>query len=89
MSAGHDATRMRLDGFEGRVAVVTGGARGIGRRIAEAAAAQGARVALIDTDVAEDAGELLSLAADVRDAGAIDDACASDRARRSGRSTCS
>lgn len=75
MSAGHDATSMRLDGFDGRVAVITGGARGIGRRIAEAVAAQGAGVALIDTDVAEDAGELLSLAADVRDAGAIDDAC--------------
>jgi 2-hydroxycyclohexanecarboxyl-CoA dehydrogenase len=75
MSAGHDATRMRLDGFDGRVAVVTGGARGIGRRVAEAIAAQGAGVALIDADVAEDAGELVSVAADVRDAGAIDDAC--------------
>jgi NAD(P)-dependent dehydrogenase (short-subunit alcohol dehydrogenase family) len=75
MSAGHDATRMRLDGFDGRVAVVTGGARGIGRRIAEAIAAQGAGVALIDADVAEDAGELVGVAADVRDAGAIDAAC--------------
>lgn len=76
MSAGHDATRMRLDGFDGRVAVVTGGARGIGRRIAEAIAAQGAGVALIDADVAEDDGTLVSVAADVRDAGAIDAACA-------------
>ena len=75
MSAGHDATRMRLDGFDGRVAVVTGGARGIGRRIAEATAAQGARVALIDADIADDAGGLLSLAADVRDVGAVDAAC--------------
>jgi 2-hydroxycyclohexanecarboxyl-CoA dehydrogenase len=75
MAAGHDATRMRLDGFEGRVAVVTGGMRGIGRRIAEAVAAQGARVALVDTDVAEDAAGLEGVVADVRDAAAVDRAC--------------
>jgi NAD(P)-dependent dehydrogenase (short-subunit alcohol dehydrogenase family) len=74
-SAGHDATRMRLDGFDGRIALITGGARGIGRRIAEAVAAQGARVAVIDTDVAGDAPHLLSLVADVRDASAIDVTC--------------
>jgi NAD(P)-dependent dehydrogenase (short-subunit alcohol dehydrogenase family) len=75
MSAGHDATRMRLDGFDGRVAVISGGARGIGRRIAEAVAAQGAKVAVIDSDIAEDAPQLLSVVADVRDASAIDGAC--------------
>jgi 2-hydroxycyclohexanecarboxyl-CoA dehydrogenase len=75
VSPGHDATRMRLDGFDGRVAVITGGARGIGRRIAEAVAAQGAKVAVIDTDVAGDAPQLQSLVADVRDASAIDVAC--------------
>jgi 2-hydroxycyclohexanecarboxyl-CoA dehydrogenase len=75
MSAGHDVTRMRLDGFDGRVALITGGARGIGRRIAEAVAAQGAKVAVIDTDIAEDAPHLLSVVADVRDASAIDGAC--------------
>jgi 2-hydroxycyclohexanecarboxyl-CoA dehydrogenase len=75
VSARHDATRMRLDGFDGRVAVITGGARGIGRRIAEAVAAQGARVAVMDTDLAEDAPQLLSVVADVRDASAIDVAC--------------
>ncbi len=34
--------------FEGRVMVVTGAAQGIGRRVAERAAAEGARVAVID-----------------------------------------
>ena len=66
---------MRLDGFADRVAVISGGARGIGRRIAEAVAAQGARVAVIDSDLADPASGVLSLVADVRDADAVDDAC--------------
>ena len=36
---------MRFDGIEGRVAFVSGGARGIGRCIAETLRDQGARVA--------------------------------------------
>ena len=40
-----DATQMRLAGLDGRVALVTGAARGIGRRIAETLSALGARTA--------------------------------------------
>jgi NAD(P)-dependent dehydrogenase (short-subunit alcohol dehydrogenase family) len=42
--------RFRLDG---RVAVITGGARGIGRATAEAFVAAGARAVLVDRDLAE------------------------------------
>ena len=39
---------MQLDGFEGRVAIVTGGAGGIGRRTAEDMRDLGAKVAVVD-----------------------------------------
>ena len=57
----------------GARALVTGGARGIGRSVADRLAADGARVAIVDVDL--DTGEAPSahveLAADVADAGAL------------------
>ena len=63
--------------FEGKVAVITGGARGLGSAFADAIVAEGAKVALLDVDEAEvgqTAGalekqgfEALGLRCDVRD----------------------
>lgn len=46
-----ESTAEKLD-FDGRVAAVTGGARGIGRGVSEAFAALGAGVAVVDVDEA-------------------------------------
>jgi NAD(P)-dependent dehydrogenase (short-subunit alcohol dehydrogenase family) len=62
---------MKLDGFEGRVALVTGAAQGIGRKTAETFAALGARVAGLDLRAPE-VDAVLGVAADVTDAAAVD-----------------
>ncbi len=56
--------------LDGQVAIVTGGAQGIGRKIAEGLAGQGARVVVGDVRAAEEAAEVLgglAVAVDVSD----------------------
>jgi NAD(P)-dependent dehydrogenase (short-subunit alcohol dehydrogenase family) len=62
---------MRLDGFEGSTALVTGSARGIGRRIVETFVALGARTAAGDLQAPEIEGAL-NVALDVTDDGSVD-----------------
>lgn len=70
----------------GDVAVVVGGARGLGRAIAEAFLAAGARVAIVDREPScvddvpgEESGPAMGLVADVTDFGAMK--CAADQVR--------
>jgi 2-hydroxycyclohexanecarboxyl-CoA dehydrogenase len=57
--------------LSGRVALVTGGAKGIGAAIAAALAERGARVAVLDRDATPAAAAELHLAVDVRDYEAV------------------
>jgi NAD(P)-dependent dehydrogenase (short-subunit alcohol dehydrogenase family) len=81
---------MRVD-LQGQVAVVTGGAHGIGRAIVQALAENGARVALVDRDaaggeaaaaaVAAAGGECAAVPGDVSDAGQMERAVREIRER--------
>ena len=62
---------MRLDGFEGRTAFVTGSARGIGRRLVETFIALGARTAAGDLQPPDIEGAL-NVALDVTDDASVD-----------------
>lgn len=73
MSAAEQAAPQLL---AGRAGVVTGGSRGLGRAIAEAFVAAGARVAILDVEGAQDAaaeigGGSLGLTGDVIDAAGV------------------
>jgi len=66
---------VRVDGLQDRVAVVTGAGRGIGLCIAQALAANGARVATLDLTPPEIEG-ILGLEADISDEAAVESAFA-------------
>lgn len=61
---------MQLEGYEGRVALITGGARGIGRRIAETMRDLGASVAVGDL-APPDVDGVLGIGLDVTDEGSV------------------
>lgn len=69
--AGHDSCAMRLQGFMGKVAMVTGAGRGIGLRVAETLVALGAIVVGADLEPPVAAG-VRGIAMDVSDENSVE-----------------
>jgi NAD(P)-dependent dehydrogenase (short-subunit alcohol dehydrogenase family) len=65
-----------MDDYDGLVAVVTGGASGIGAAVVRLLATRGAQVAVLDRDDADPAYAALSIRCDLTDSAAVDAAVA-------------